>query len=283
MENNLDHEKFAKRHIGPRDYEVKEMLETIGVHSIDELLNETVPDNILLPEKPDLDLPLTESELLEEMERLASKNKLFNNFIGMGYSETITPSVIRRNILENPGWYTQYTPYQAEISQGRLEALLNFQTMVSDLTAMPLANASLLDEGTAVGEAMSMFYGLRKKEKKSSNVILVSENVFPQTLEVLSTRALPIGVELRIVNESKFKLSDDVFAILVQYPANDGSISEFEELFNHAREKGIFNIVAADLLSLTLLKPPGRFNTKIRCPIRVWWTTCSLFCYQRRI
>ena len=261
MENNLDHEKFAKRHIGPRDYEVKEMLETIGVHSMDELLNETVPDNILLSEKPDLDLPLTESELLEEMERLASKNKLFNNFIGMGYCETITPSVIRRNILENPGWYTQYTPYQAEISQGRLEALLNFQTMVSDLTAMPLANASLLDEGTAVGEAMSMFYGLRKKEKKSSNVILVSENIFPQTLEVLSTRALPIGVELRIVNESEFNLSDEVFAILVQYPANDGSINDYEELFNQAREKAIFTIVAADLLSLTLLKPPGEFGT----------------------
>ena len=204
MAINLEHEKFAKRHIGPRDYEIKEMLKTIGVNSIDELINETVPDNILLTKKPDLDIPLTESELLEEMERLASKNKLFKSFIGMGYSETITPSVIRRNILENPGWYTQYTPYQAEISQGRLEALLNFQTMVSDLTAMPLANASLLDEGTAAGEAMSMFFGLRKKDKKNSNVILVSENIFPQTMEVLSTRALPIGVELRVVDEKNF-------------------------------------------------------------------------------
>lgn len=260
MKINLNHEKFAKRHIGPRDNEVTEMLETIGVHSINELLKETVPDNILLTEKPDLDIPLSESELLDEMEKLALKNKVFKNFIGMGYNETITPSVIRRNILENPGWYTQYTPYQAEISQGRLEALLNFQTMVSDLTAMPLANASLLDEGTAVGEAMSMFYGLRKKTKKNSNVILVSENIFPQTLEVLSTRAEPIGVKLRIKTENKFELSDDVFAILVQYPSNDGSINNYEELFNQAKEKGIFSIVASDLLSLTLLKPPGEFG-----------------------
>ncbi len=260
MENNLEHEKFTKRHIGPREYEVKEMLETIGIHSIEELINQTVPDNILLTNKPDLDVPLIESELLADMERLASKNKLYKNFIGMGYCETITPSVIRRNILENPGWYTQYTPYQAEISQGRLEALLNFQTMVSDLTAMPLANASLLDEGTAAGEAMSMFFGLRKKEKKNSNVILVSENIFPQTLEVLSTRALPIGVELRIENENKFELSDDVFAIFVQYPANDGSVINYNHLFNQAKEKEIFTIVAADLLSLTLLKAPGEFG-----------------------
>ena len=260
MENYLEHEKFAKRHIGPRDYEVKEMLETIGVNSIEELINETVPDNILLTQKPVLDAPLTESELIEEMEKLASKNKLFKNFIGMGYCETITPSVIRRNILENPGWYTQYTPYQAEISQGRLEALLNFQTMVSDLTAMPLANASLLDEGTAVGEAMSMFYGLRKKEKKNSNVILVSENIFPQTLEVLSTRALPIGAELRVADENDFTLDDDVFALLVQYPANDGSVNSYEELFKRANDKGIYTIVAADLLSLTLLKAPGEFG-----------------------
>ena len=260
MENYLEHEKFAKRHIGPRDYEVKEMLETIGVNSIEELINETVPDNILLTQKPVLDAPLTESELIEEMEKLASKNKLFKNFIGMGYCETITPSVIRRNILENPGWYTQYTPYQAEISQGRLEALLNFQTMVSDLTAMPLANASLLDEGTAVGEAMSMFYGLRKKEKKNSNVILVSENIFPQTLEVLSTRALPIGAELRVVDENDFVLDDDVFALLVQYPSNDGSVNSYEELFKRANDKGIYTIVAADLLSLTLLKAPGEFG-----------------------
>ena len=260
MENYLEHEKFAKRHIGPRDYEVKEMLETIGVDSIEKLLNETVPDNILLTQKPVLDAPLTESELIEEMEKLASKNKLFKNFIGMGYCETITPSVIRRNILENPGWYTQYTPYQAEISQGRLEALLNFQTMVSDLTAMPLANASLLDEGTAVGEAMSMFYGLRKKEKKNSNVILVSKNIFPQTLEVLSTRALPIGAELRVAAENDFTLDDDVFALLVQYPANDGSVNSYEELFKRANDKGIYTIVAADLLSLTLLKAPGEFG-----------------------
>lgn len=260
MKNIPEQEKFIKRHIGPREHEINEMLNIIGLRSIEELINQTVPDNILLKDAPELEEPLTEYELSTELGRLGSKNKLFKNFIGMGYNETITPSVIRRNILENPGWYTQYTPYQAEISQGRLEALLNFQTMISDLTCMPISNASLLDEGTAAGEAMSMFYGARKGNKKNSNVILVTENIFPQTLDVLLTRAQPIGIELRIQKDDNFDLTDDVFAVFVQYPANDGSIYNYESIFSEAKEKSIFTIVATDLLSLALLKSPGEFG-----------------------
>ena len=253
-------EKFANRHIGPREHEIAEMLKTIGINSIDELINETVPDNILLNEKLSLNEALSERELLTEMQSLSSKNKIFKNFIGMGYNETITPSVIKRNILENPGWYTQYTPYQAEISQGRLEALLNFQTMVSDLTGMELANASLLDEGTAAAEAMSMFFGLRKGDKKNSNCLLVSDNLFPQTIDVLHTRSKPLDIELKIESDSDFELSDNIFAIVVQYPGKDGNILDYHELFKKATEKGIFTIVAADLLSLALLKAPGDFG-----------------------
>ncbi|MCW8848587.1 MAG: glycine dehydrogenase (aminomethyl-transferring), partial [Melioribacteraceae bacterium] len=260
MKNMGNTEKFVNRHIGPREHEIDEMLKTIGINSIEELINETVPDNILLTEKLSLNEALSETELLAEMQKLSNKNKIFKNFIGMGYNETITPSVIKRNILENPGWYTQYTPYQAEISQGRLEALLNFQTMVSDLTGMELANASLLDEGTAAAEAMSMFFGQRKGERKNSKCLLVSDNVFPQTIDVILTRAKPLDIELRIVNENEFELSDDVFALVVQYPGKDGSISDYQKLFESAAERGIFTIVAADLLSLALLKPPGEFG-----------------------
>ena len=260
MENTDNTEKFVNRHIGPRAHEVDEMLKTIGVNSIDDLINETVPDNILLSEKLSLAEALSETELLAEMQNLGNKNKIFKNFIGMGYHETITPSVIKRNVLENPGWYTQYTPYQAEISQGRLEALLNFQTMVSDLTGMELANASLLDEGTAAAEAMSMFFGLRKGERKNSNYLLVSDNLFPQTIDVLHTRAKPLDIKLKIASESDFELSDDIFALVVQYPGKDGNISDFHKLFKKASEKGIFTIVAADLLSLALLKAPGDFG-----------------------
>jgi len=253
-------EKFVTRHIGPREHDIEKMLREIGVSSIDQMINETVPDNILLDKAPDLDEPLLEVELLSEIQNLASKNLIFKNYIGMGYNETITPSVIRRNIFENPGWYTQYTPYQAEISQGRLEALLNFQTMVSDLTGMSLANASLLDEGTSAAEAVSMFYGLRKGAKKKANCVLVSDNIFPQTIDVLNTRSKPIGVELSIKSEDQFELTDNIFAIIVQYPGKDGSIKNYEELFKEAKEKGIYTITAADILSLTMLKPPGEMG-----------------------
>ncbi|MCB9205787.1 MAG: aminomethyl-transferring glycine dehydrogenase [Ignavibacteriales bacterium] len=260
MQNIPLQEKFVDRHIGPRENEITEMLQTIGVDSVEKLIYETVPDNILITKQPELEAPITEYELLKEMQRIASKNKLFKNFIGMGYYETITPSPIKRNILENPGWYTQYTPYQAEISQGRLEALLNFQTMVIDLTGMQIANASLLDEGTAAAEAMSMFYSLRKGEKKNSNIFLISDNVFPQTIDVIKTRAVHLGIELRIENEDNFELTEDVFGIFVQYPGMNGSISNYEELFKSAKEKNIFCIAAADILSLVLLKSPGELG-----------------------
>jgi glycine dehydrogenase len=253
-------ENFSTRHIGPRNNEIEEMLKEIGVSSLKELIDQTVPDNIMLKKEPVLDPPLTESELILEMKRLASLNKPFKNYIGMGYNETITPSVIKRNILENPGWYTQYTPYQAEISQGRLEALLNFQTMVSDLTGMELANASLLDEGTAAAEAMSMFWGLRKGDRKNSSKLIISDNLFPQTIDVVKTRSKPLGIQNEIVDNDNILLSEDVFAVLVQFPGKNGSLSNYEQIFLEAKEKGIYIIVAADLMSLTLLKPPGEMG-----------------------
>ncbi|MCB0745642.1 MAG: glycine dehydrogenase (aminomethyl-transferring), partial [Ignavibacteriae bacterium] len=181
----------------------------------------------------------------------------------MGYSSTVVPSVIKRNILENPSWYTQYTPYQAEISQGRLEALLNFQTMVCDLTAMPIANASLLDEGTSAAEAMSMLFSLKKGEKKNADTLLISDKLYPQTIDVIKTRAVPLGINIVVESEDKFVLSENIFAIIVQYPGEDGSIMNYSSLFDEATKRGIFKIVAADLLSLTLLKPPGEFGADV--------------------
>ncbi len=263
MNNFAYPERFFERHIGINNSDITEMLNVIGLNSLDELINKTIPQNIKLNKEIELELPLTEMELLKELKSIASKNKIFKNYIGQGYNTTILPSVIRRNILENPGWYTQYTPYQAEISQGRLEALLNFQTMVSDLTGLPLANASLLDEATAAAEAMHMVHSLRKGAKKKANVILVSENIFPQTIDVLKTRAIPYGIELRITDENEFQLSEDVFAILVQYPGSDGNITDYSTLFEKAAEEKIFKIVAADILSLTLLKPPAEFGADV--------------------
>jgi len=263
MKNIISFDQFVDRHIGPNDQEIEEMLKVIGVSSISELINKTVPDNILLNRDPNLSEALTESELLKRMSELSSKNELFKNFIGMGYNTTVLPSVIRRNILENPGWYTQYTPYQAEISQGRLEALLNFQTMISDLTAMPLANASLLDEGTASAEAMTMLHSLRKGERKKSNTLLVSSNVFPQTIDLLKTRALPLGIEIKIEDENNFTLDENIYAVMVQFPGNDGSVNQYDKLFEDAENKQIFKIVAADILSLVLLKPPGEFGVDV--------------------
>jgi len=257
----FDHpDKFVNRHIGPTPEELQLMAEACGAKSVDELIYQTVPSNIKLKKPLTLTTPVNEHIFLEDLKKTAQKNKVYKSYIGMGYYPAILPTVIQRNILENPGWYTQYTPYQAEIAQGRLEALLNFQTVVSDLTSMEIANASLLDEGTAAGEAMSMFYSLRPKEKKSANVFFVSEEVFPQTLDVLKTRANPLGIELRIGDAQNAELSDDVFGLLVQYPAGNGEVRDYTSLFQQATEKKIFKVVAADLLSLTLLKPPGEFG-----------------------
>ncbi len=257
----FDHpDKFVNRHIGPSSEELDKMVKTCGADSIEQLIDETIPAQIRLKEELKIQSPVNEHIYIEDLKKIAAKNKVFKSYIGMGYHPVILPSVIQRNILENPGWYTQYTPYQAEIAQGRLEALLNFQTVISDLTAMDLANASLLDEGTAAAEAMAMFYALRPKEKKNANVFFVSNECFPQTLDVLKTRANPIGIELKIGDPRHIDLTEDVFGILVQFPAGNGEIRDYSGLFAQAAEKNIFKVVAADLLSLTLFKPPGEFG-----------------------
>ncbi|MBZ0202486.1 MAG: aminomethyl-transferring glycine dehydrogenase [Ignavibacteria bacterium] len=239
------------------------MLEVIGVSSLDELINETVPASIHLSEKLNTGDAMNEQELLKFFRSIAVKNKVLRSFIGLGYYGTYTPTIILRNIMENPGWYTQYTPYQAEISQGRLEALLNFQTMVVDLTGLPVANASLLDEGTAAAEAMHVLFAARKPEKKSANKFFVSDECFPQTIDVLKTRTEPIGVELIVGDIDKIELTDDIFGMMVQYPTADGEIHDYTKLFDRAHENGIYCVAAADFLSLTLLTPPGEFGADI--------------------
>ncbi len=259
--NNLDNtEKFVNRHIGPDENEVKEMLKTIGISSLDKLIEETVPAKIRLKEKLELDEPMSEYRLIQYLGSLAKKNKIRKSYIGLGYYGTVTPSVILRNILENPGWYTQYTPYQAEISQGRLEALINYQTMVVDLTGLPVANASLLDEGTAAGETMLMFRASRKPDKKNANKFFVSNQCFPQTIDVIMSRAEPQGIEVAVGDHKTLELTDDLFGIFVQYPACDGEIYNYKELFGRAHAKGIFTAVAADLMSLAVLTPPAEFG-----------------------
>lgn len=251
---------FESRHIGPSTDEINEMSKLCGVNSVDELIDQTVPANIQLKNKLQLDEPLSEFEFVKHLNSITEKNKVFKSYIGMGYYPSILPSVIQRNILENPGWYTQYTPYQAEIAQGRLEALLNFQTVVSDLTALPIANASLLDEATSAAEAMIMFFNNRKKDKVNSNKFFVSNEVFPQTIDVLKTRSKPLGIELVIADHKTIKLDNDYFGLLVQYPTLNGEIYDYAELFSTANGFGILKVVAADILSLALLTPPGEFG-----------------------
>lgn len=254
-------DKFLNRHIGPNESETEEMLKTIGVNSIDQLIDETVPEQIRLKNKMDLDDPFPEADFLKMLKMIASKNKVFKSYIGMGYSPVITPTVILRNVLENPGWYTQYTPYQAEIAQGRLEALLNFQTMISDLTALPIANSSLLDEATAAAEAMLMCFYNRKN--KNAKKIFVADDCFPQTIDVLKTRSNPVGIELLIGNTKEIKLDNNFFAVLVQYPNNNGEIVDFIKFFSEAGKLNIYRIVAADILSLAVLTPPGEMGADV--------------------
>lgn len=253
---------FPKRHMGPREADVEAMLETIGINSIDELIDKTIPAQIRM--KKPLDISETKSEhwYLRELKKLSLKNKLFRTYIGMGYYNTVVPSVVQRNVLENPGWYTAYTPYQSEIAQGRLEALLNFQTMVMDLTKMELANASLLDEATAAAEAMGMFYALRSRaaEKRGANQFFVSAQCFPQTIDVLKTRAVPLGIELIIGDHNTFKFNDKVFGVLVQYPNGKGSVEDYRKFAEAAHANEALVAVAADLLSLALLTPPGEWG-----------------------
>lgn len=250
---------FAQRHIGPRLPEIEEMLAVLGYDSLAALIDRAVPAEIRMKRPLTLGSPRSETEAIEELKSIAAQNQVFRSFIGMGYSDCITPPIIQRNILENPGWYTQYTPYQPEISQGRLEALLNFQTMVIDLTGLEIANASLLDEATAAAEAMAMSYGLHKGKAKA---FWVSKDCHPQTIDVIKTRALPLNLDV-IVGDHRDVIDRPIFGALLQYPASDGAIYEYQEFVDRAHAAGALVTVAADLLSLTLLKPPGEFGADI--------------------
>ncbi|WP_346861391.1 aminomethyl-transferring glycine dehydrogenase [uncultured Draconibacterium sp.] len=261
----MSQDRFVTRHIGPRNNEIAEMLDAVGVSSMEELLEQTVPSNIRLQQPLKLNEGLSERKYFRRILDLASKNKVYNTYIGMGYYDTITPAVILRNVLENPVWYTSYTPYQAEISQGRLEALLNFQTMICGLTGMDIANASLLDESTAAAEAMVMMANLRSRKmvKDGVNTVLVDDKMWPQTHDVLKTRALPLGFELKILAKDSFQFDDSVFGVIVQYPNSDGEITDYSALVEKAHEKDIKVAVAADLLSLAILTPPGEWGADI--------------------
>lgn len=262
MSKTSFHDQFANRHIGPNHDELTEMLQTVKADSMEQLIDETIPAHIRL--KGDLNLPdaQTEFEYLRELKEIASLNKVFKSHIGMGYYPTITPSVILRNIFQNPGWYTQYTPYQAEISQGRLEALLNFQTAVCDLTGFPIANASLLDEGTAAAEAMAMFFALKNKRNKGEamNEFFVDKNVFDQTIDLLYTRAKPLDINVIVGDWSTYEFTEKTFGILLQYPAKNGAVEDYRALVEKAKAHEIYTTVAADILSLAMLTPPGEWG-----------------------
>src|SRR5881392_3430845 len=255
-------DSFAHRHIGPNNQARAEMLTELGFENLDKLIDATVPQNIRLDRPLNLSEGKSEAEALAELRGLARKNTVARSFIGAGYHDTITPPVIQRNILENPGWYTAYTPYQAELAQGRLEALLNFQTMVTDLTSLDISNASLLDEATAAAEAMALCYHAATG-RDSRNRFFVADNCHPQTVAVVRTRAKPLGIEIVTANFSNFEFDDTIFGALVQYPATDGVIYDYEKFAKAAHEVGALLVIAADILALTLLKPPGEFEADV--------------------
>ena len=253
------YDQFVDRHIGPNKNDIKQMLQKLGLSSMEELINSSVPKSIRSNEKLKIGAGVSEKKLIEKLKIIAQKNILMNSYIGMGYYNCITPPVIQRNILENPGWYTQYTPYQAEISQGRLEALINFQTMVCDLTALPISNASLLDEATAAAEAMIMAFRM----SKDRNTFLVSNNCHPQTIEVLKTRSEPLGINIQLCDESEFIFNNKVFGSILQYPDTNGLVNNFQEIADDAHKESAYVIVATDLMSLALLKPPGELGADV--------------------
>ena len=246
---------FANRHIGIHETDLPEMLEKIGVKSLDELINKTIPSKIRLKAPLALNPPMTERAFMEHMAALAAKNKMYTSYIGCGWYDTITPAVIQRNIFENPVWYTSYTPYQTEISQGRLEALMNFQTVISDLTAMPLANCSLLDEATAAAEAAAMMYALRSRQqqKEGANTLFVDEEIFPQTLAVIQTRAIPQGMNIKVGSFKELEFTSDIFACIIQYPNNSGNVEDYRAFTEKAHAANCKVAVAADIMSLSLI------------------------------
>src|SRR6266436_2157330 len=258
-EKYADLNSFARRHIGPNEDELSAMLREVGSENFDALIDAAIPKNIRLDRQLDLPEAKSESEALADLHALAKKNKVARSFIGAGYSDCITPPVIQRNVLENPGWYTAYTPYQAELAQGRLEALLNFQTMIVDLTKLDIANASMLDDATAAAEAMTLCHASVPDRK----TFLVADNCHPQTIEVIRTRAKPLGIDIKVDNYTRFKFDESVFGALMQYPATDGAIYDYAEFARRAHDAGALVVVAADILALTLLKAPGEFGVDV--------------------
>jgi glycine dehydrogenase len=257
--------EFARRHIGSNDTETRQMLSTIGIKTLDELITKAIPASIRNSEPLQVTEPVSEAEYLEMIREIASRNLVFKNYIGQGYYDTITPSVILRNVFENPGWYTQYTPYQAEISQGRLESLLNFQTMVSDLTGLPLANASLLDEGTAAAEAMLMFFNQKNRDHQHVSVpkFFVDKAIFKQTRDIIGTRAEPLGIELVTGDYTKARIDESFFGAIVQYPNSEGNIPDYRTFIRNVQAAGGYVVMATDLLALTLLTPPGELGADV--------------------
>jgi glycine dehydrogenase len=263
-EQTIDIDSFARRHIGPNDDEIGEMLREIGFENLDRLIDAAVPKNIRLDRPLKLPEAKSEAAALAELRATSKENKVEKTFIGAGYSDCITPPVIQRNVLENPGWYTSYTPYQAELAQGRLEALLNFQTMIADLTALDIANASLLDEATAAAEAMALCHAVAEVGSRGyKKTFFVADNCHPQTIEVVRTRAKPLSIEVKIDNYSRLKFEDPIFGALVQYPATDGAIYDYSDFVRQAHDAGALVAVAADILALTLIKPPGEFGADV--------------------
>ena len=258
-------DSFALRHIGPKEENLKEMLQTIGVDSLEQLIYETIPDDIRLKQPLNLPKALSENQYAEHIGKLAAKNKVFKSYIGLGYHQGILPAVIQRNILENPGWYTAYTPYQAEIAQGRLEALLNFQTMVSDLTGMEIANASLLDESTAAAEAMALLFAVRDRKQKKDDVnkFFVSEEVLPQTISLIKTRAEFLGIDIVLGDHAEFDFSAEFFGALIQYPGKYGQVFDYADFVNNCNLNSIKVAVAADILSLVKLQAPGELGVDV--------------------
>ncbi|MDG2266405.1 MAG: glycine dehydrogenase (aminomethyl-transferring), partial [Candidatus Marinimicrobia bacterium] len=253
------YDQFVNRHIGPNKDDIIQMLDKIGLNSMEQLINRSVPESIRSKEKLNVGDGISEKELIEKLKKIAEKNVIMKSYIGMGYYNCITPPVIQRNILENPGWYTQYTPYQAEISQGRLEALINFQTMVSDLTGLPISNASLLDEATAAAEAMIMAF----RVSKNGNIFLVSNKCHPQIIDVLKTRSEPLGIKIQLCDDIDFVFNKTVFGSILQYPDTNGLVNNFQKIVNDAHKESAYVIVATDLLSLALLKPPGELGADV--------------------
>src|SRR5262245_32787684 len=253
-------DRFVRRHIGPGQAELRDMLTTLGYASLDDLIDAVIPEGIRFRGALKVGAGLSEFEAMRELAALAGRNRVFRSLIGMGYHDCITPAVIQRKVLENPGWYTAYTPYQAEIAQGRLEALLNYQTVIIDLTGLPIANASLLDEATAAAEAMAMAHSITGEKR---NLIFVSERCHPQTIDVIRTRAQARGWDVVVGDPQTFSFGSTVFGALVQYPTSDGEILEYQEFCERVHAGGALAIVAADLLALTLLEPPGEWGADI--------------------